>query len=251
MRTKEITVENMVKIPAGKFLMGSDNGGEFEGPVHEVYLDEYLIDATPVTNEAFAAFVEKTGYKTTAEKTGGAWGYQGGNFQFVIGLSWKNYSTSDRKDHPVVQVSWEDANAFASFYGKRLPTEAEWEKAARGGLEQQLYPWGNDIPNGTQCNFSGSANEVPPTTPVKQFTPNAYGVYDSVGNVWQWCGDWFTGDYYSTSDAVNPPGPASGEFRVRRGGSWNVIQPFRLRCSNRGAIDPVSCVPNIGFRCAL
>ena len=240
----------MVLIPAGTFLMGSESGGEYERPVHEVYLDAFLMDETLVTNEQFADFVEDTGYDTEAELAGGAWGYRDGQFSLIPGLSWRNYAAPGREKHPVALVSWNDAQAFARWAGKRLPTEAEWEKAARGGLVGKLYPWGDEAPNGTQSNFAKSPSEIPPTTPVKQFTPNGYGLYDMVGNAWQWCEDLHGEHYYSESPSKNPVGPQTGRYRVRRGGSWNVIQPFRLRTANRGAMDPQSFVPNVGFRCA-
>ncbi len=240
----------MVLIPAGVFLMGSEDGGEFEQPVHEVYLDDYWIDETPVTNEQFAAFVEDTGYVTEAERQGAAWGYKDGKFSKIPGLCWQTYAIPGREDHPVVLVTWNDAKAFAEWAGKRLPTEAEWEKAARGGLVGKLYPWGDEEPDGSQSNFAKPPAEIPPTTPVKQFPPNGYGLYDMVGNVWQLCQDWYGALYYAESPYKNPTGPQTGEYRVRRGGAWNVIQPFRLRCANRGAIAPNYPVPNVGFRCA-
>jgi formylglycine-generating enzyme required for sulfatase activity len=240
----------MVLIPAGSFLMGSEDGGEFERPVHEVYLDDFWMDETPVTNQQFAEFVQATGYETEAERAGGAWGYRDGHFSLIPNLSWKNYALPEREEHPVVLVSWNDAQAYVKWVGQRLPTEAEWEKAARGGLVGKLYPWGDEKPDGTQSNFAKSPSEIPPTTPVKQFSPNGYGLYDMVGNVWQWCADWYGENYYRESPLKNPKGPEGGLHCVRRGGSWNVIQPFRLRTANRGAMDPYSFVPNVGFRCA-
>jgi formylglycine-generating enzyme len=239
----------MVLIPAGTFMMGSIGWGEFEIPVHEVYLDDFWMDETPVTNRDFARFVSETGYRTDAERAGAAWGYGSGAFSEVRRLSWHTYATPDREDHPVVLVSWNDSLAYCRWTEKRLPTEAEWEKAARGPLREKLYPWGDTYPDGTQANFAGKPSEVPPTTRVKQFPPNGFGLYDTVGNVWQWCADWYADDYYRVSPRENPPGPASGSNRVRRGGSWNVIQPFRLRCANRGAMPPSAVAPNIGFRC--
>lgn len=244
------SIEGMVLIPAGPFQMGSDGWGEFEKPIHKVVLDNYFIDETPVTNEMFELFVKETNYVTTAEERGGSWGYEQSEFKFVPGLNWRSYNTANRNDHPVVLTSWYDANAYAKWAGKRLPTEAEWEKAARGSLVQNLYPWGDTEPDGTQCNMAQKPSQIPPTTAVKSFAPNDFGVYDSVGNVWQWCSDFFSGDYYCDDEKVNPAGPEAGKFRVRRGGAWNVIQAFRLRCANRGAIAPETSVPNIGFRCA-
>ncbi len=239
----------MVLISAGPYRMGSADGGEFEGPIHDVYLDDFWMDEAPVTNSEFARFVRETGHETTAERAGSAWGYTNGAFGFIPALNWRSFAMPDRESHPVLLVSWHDAMAYCAWAGKRLPTEAEWEKAARGGLDGALYPWGNNTPDGTQSNFARNASEVPPTTRVKQFHPNPYGIYDIVGNVWQWCADCFSGSYYASAPKDNPSGPTHGATHVRRGGSWNVIQPFRLRCSNRGAAPPLSCTPNIGFRC--
>jgi sulfatase modifying factor 1 len=236
-------------VPAGPFMMGSDVGGEFEGPCHEVYLPDYMMDATLVTNRQFNRFADETGHVTESEKRGCAWGFDGHDYRSIAGLSWRSF-VSGREDHPVVMVSWRDAATFAAWAGKRLPTEAEWEKAARGGRSGQLFPWGDQSPNGNQCPFGIPPAEVPPTVPVKAFAPNGFGLYDVVGNVWQWCCDWFGEDYYALSAYDSPTGPNHGSFRVRRGGAWNVVQSFRLRCSNRGAFDPNSCAPNIGFRCA-
>lgn len=239
----------MVLIPAGPFQMGSASGGEFEGPVREVYLDAFELDITPVTNNQFRAFTEQTQYRTTAERNGCAWGFDGKEFRPIEGLSWLKYEEG-RELHPVVLVSWDDAVAYATWAEKRLPTEAEWEKAARGKALNTLYPWGVAEPNGIQCNFARQPDEVPPTTEVRKFSPNDYGLFDMVGNVWQWCSDWYAENYYATGPAKYPTGPAGGTLRVRRGGSWNVIQPFRLRCANRGAVEPSMAVPNLGFRCA-
>lgn len=241
--------EGMVLIPGGPFIMGSVKGSDSERPVHEVVLDEFWMDSTPVTNSEFARFAELTGYRTSAEIRGKAWGLTDGRYTDLPGLCWRTYATPDRENHPVVFVSWEDASSYARWAGKRLPTEAEWEKAARGGLLNANYPWGDADPDGSQCNFAKAPLKTPPTTSVMEFPPNGYGLYDMVGNVWQWCIDYFAEDYYLLSPNVNPSGPQRGLHRVRRGGSWNVIQPFRLRCANRGAMDPFSAVPNLGFRC--
>jgi formylglycine-generating enzyme len=240
----------MAFIPAGPFAMGTEEGGEFESPVHEVDLNGFWMDETPVTNHQFERFVHQTGYQTDAECSGSAWGYRDGGYRLIAGLSWRVYGAAGRENHPVVLVSWFDATAYCTWAGKRLPTEAEWEKAAQGGSSRRLYPWGAESPDGTQSNFAKEPAAIPPTTAVGQFPPNEYGLYDMVGNVWQWCLDCYGEGYYSTGPRTNPIGPESGPTRVRRGGSWNVIQPFRLRCSNRGAAMPSACAPNIGFRCA-
>jgi len=239
----------LIKIPAGSFAMGSDQFGPFESPIHNVYLSDFYLDETPVTNRQFDLFARATGYRTDAEKLGTAWGYdRQTGYRNIAGLHWRQYHTPAREDHPVVLVSWADAHAFATWAGKRLPTEAEWEYAAAGGSRR--YPWGTTAPDGTQSNFAQPPGDLPPTTPVKKFPPNAFGLYDMVGNVWQWCADWFSETYYQCSAPTDPPGPATGATKVRRGGSWNVIQPFRLRCANRGAMPIAMAAANMGFRCA-
>jgi sulfatase modifying factor 1 len=243
------SVSQPVLVPAGYFLMGSESGGEFERPIHEVYLDDYYIDEAPVTNDQFATFIEQSGYVTESEKIGLSWGYQDHAFTFIQGLSWRTFATESRKNHPVVSISWNDAASYANWANKRLPTEAEWEKAARGGLSNAEYPWGNHCPDGTQSPFARIPSDIPPTAPVKAFPPNGYGLYDMVGNVWQWCADWYSDDYYQKSPDKNPTGPGDGKCRVRRGGAWNVLQAFRLRTTNRGALEACKSAPNIGFRC--
>ena len=245
------SIEGMKHISAGPYEMGSEGWGSFESPRHTVDLDDFFLDETLVTNVQFAEFVEATNYVTDAEKKGAAHGYADGKFKLIPGMSWQSHFTDERADHPVVLVSHNDAAAFAAWSGKRLPTEAEWEKAARGGLEDKLYPWGDQEADGSQSNFGKSPAAIAPTTSVKSFAPNGYGLYDMVGNTWMWCADWYGENYYNESPQNNPKGPDSGELKVRRGGSWNVIQPFRLRCANRGAAKSDTAVPNMGFRCAL
>ena len=241
---------SMRLIPAGKFIMGAEGWGEFESPIHEVFIDDFLMDETHVTNWQFAEFVKQTGYKTTAEKIGKANGYENGIMKEIEGLNWKSYATKSRHNHPVVLVSWNDANEFAKWAGKRLPTEAEFEKAAKGGIIQNKFPWGNHEPDNTICNFGKQTFDVPPTTEVKTFPPNAYGLYDMAGNVWNWCTDKFSENYYAESEFNNPKGSEAGVTKIRRGASFNIIQTFRLRCANRGAYIPENFAINIGFRCA-
>ena len=239
----------MKLIPAGKFLIGSEGWGEFESPIHEVFIDDFLIDETSVTNLEFSKFVQETNYKTDAEIKGSAIGYENSEIKEILGLTWKTYFTEERENHPVVLVSWNDASNFAKWAGKRLPTEAEWEKAARGGLEQKLYPWGDNEPLNSTCNWGKQTINLPLTTSVKTFAPNDFGLYDMAGNVWNWCADWFSENYYAEGNYNNPTGAASGDTKVRRGASFNIIQTFRLRCANRGAYDPNTFAINIGFRC--
>jgi formylglycine-generating enzyme required for sulfatase activity len=241
----------MILIPAGTCLMGSEEGSDAERPIHEVYVDDFWMDETPVTNQQFTKFVKETNYQTEVESLGAAWGCLDSKYSLIQGLSWRSYSGADREGHPVVLVSWHDALAFAHWAGKQLPSEAQWEKAARGGLVGKLYPWGDQAPDGTRCNFAQAPSEFPGTSPVRSFPHNDYGLYDMVGNVWQWCADRY-GQYGCLEEPVDKEERVATEaLCVRRGGAWNVIQPFRLRCSNRGAMDAHAAVPNAGFRCVL
>ena len=240
----------MIHIKGGNFTMGSEGFGEFESPVHAITISDFLLDETLVTNKEFNDFVSATNYESTAEKNGAAWGYENGAYKIISGLNWKSYYTKERADHPVVLVSWHDAIAYCKWANKRLPTEAEWEYAAKSGEVENLYPWGNTEPDGTQSVFAQKPGSFPGTDSVKNHQPNVFGLYDMVGNAWQWCNDWFGETYYSLSEEFNPQGPAEGQTKVRRGGAWNVIQSFRLRGTNRGAMLPDAASPNVGFRCA-
>jgi sulfatase modifying factor 1 len=241
---------SMVLIPAGCFRMGSEQGSPAERPEHTVDLPDFWLDSTPVTNQAFAGFIEDSDYQTEVERAGSAWGFQDGEFKSVMGMSWRTFATPDRVEHPVILITWNDAVAYCSWAGLRLPSEAEWERAARGGVVSAAFPWGDANPDGTQSNFASDPHGPPGTTPVTRHAPNQFGLYDIVGNVWQWCSDWYSETYYAASPKSEPSGPASGTTRIRRGGAWNVIQPFRLRCANRGAMIPSQTATNMGFRCA-
>ena len=245
-----VTGNRMVRVPATDFEMGCSTGSPAEMPVHTVSVSEFLVDVNPVTNAAFTRFVSATGHITTAESAGEAWGCQKGKYGMIAGLSWKDYAAPDRSDHPVVLVSWYDAVAYCEWAGLRMLTEAEWECCARGGIDGAQFPWGDEEPDGSQSNFARQAIDMPPTNPVGLMGVNPYGIADLVGNVWQWCSDNFGQEYYSLSPLHNPGGPLAGPTKVRRGGSWNVLQGFRLRCANRGAAKPETVAPNMGFRCA-
>lgn len=251
-KVTKVAIHKSVLIQAGDFWMGaeSDGWGESEYPAHKVFVSDFLLDIHHVTNTQFRAFVDTTGYQTTAELKGGAHGYQSGEIHFLVGLHWRSYATDDRDQHPVVLVSWLDANAYCQWAGKRLPTEAEWEYAARGGLTRKLYPWGDEQPSVRTCNMAQQTIDTPPTTPIMTYPPNAFGVYDMAGNVWDICSDNYDPTYYVSSSEVDPQGPSIGDLICRRGASFNIIQAFRCRNANRGAFPKDGYAINVGFRCA-
>ncbi|TDQ37706.1 formylglycine-generating enzyme family protein [Aureibacillus halotolerans] len=284
-RTELKFAEKMVKIPGGEFLMGTDDNEGFptdgEGPVRAVQVDPFLMDKHTVTNDEFTAFVEATGYRTESERFGWSFVFYQflpkhpqGNVQQLPSTPWwyalegacwfqpegEGSSVKDRLDHPVIHVSWNDAVAFSHWVGKRLPTEAEWEFAARGGLEQNRYPWGDDLtPNGThQCNIwqgnfpSENTQEdgYVGTAPAQSFPANDYGLYNVAGNVWEWCEDWFT-RAIDLTQSNDPKGPSKGTSRVMRGGSYLCHRSYcnRYRVAARSSNTPDSATGNLGFRC--
>lgn len=266
----------MVLVPAGEFSMGID-GDELdrlqasretfgdEIPRHRVYLDAFYIDKYEVTNASFEQFVQATGHRTQAEREG--WGYvvMGEKAEQVNGANWRaprgpGSSIASLEQHPVVQVSQEDAKAYCSWGGKRLPTEAEWEKAARG-TDGLTYPWGNQF-DGRQANFcdtncehkwkDSAANDgYRYAAPVGSYEggKSPYGTYDMAGNVWEWVADWHDGNYYRNSPARNPQGPASGDKAVLRGGGW-ISVALRVRAPHRTRNAPALRLDSLGFRCA-
>lgn len=228
--------QGMVLLQGGLLKMGSAEGYDYEQPIHDVLIDSFYIDEAEVTNAQFRKFVEATGHKTDAEKV-------------MARLDWQTYATPDRDDHPVVLVSWNDAVAYAKWAGKRLPTEAEWEYAARGGLIGKKYPWG-DEPPARKANFDrGRKTDILPTEPAGSYEPNGYGLYNMAGNVAEWCQDWYESDYYKKSPPRNPTGPSSGQSRVIRGGSW-YTDFNQLRNSARISESPEGYEFDRGFRCA-
>jgi formylglycine-generating enzyme required for sulfatase activity len=278
----------MIQLPGGKFLMGTDSVEGFphdgEGPVREVSLSPFLIDKYPVTNELFANFIAATGYKTEAERFGWSFVFLGHIprkrrheliedtaaaapwWCKVRGAKWNApegpYSDiRSRGKHPVVHVSWNDAEAFCRWSGQRLLTEAEWEYAARGGLEQKTYPWGDKLRPGGEhrCNiWQGVFPEEDTgddgykrTSPFDAFPPNGFGLYSVAGNAWEWCADWFSPDFHRTADRDNPQGPPNGSSRVMRGGSFLCHKSYcnRYRVAARSSNTPDSSTSNLGFRC--
>jgi formylglycine-generating enzyme required for sulfatase activity len=220
----------MVYVPEGEFLMGSEDQDAWdrEKPEHTVYLDAYWISKHPVTNQEYRACVEAGECRDP------------GNTQ--------DYSDPAYEAHPVRYVNWHDAQTYCEWAGGRLPTEAEWEKAARG-TDGRRYPWGDENPTCSLANYSGCVDE---TTPVGSTPAGAspYGALDMAGNVWEWVADWYADDYYSRALDENPSGPDSGDYRVLRGGSWGVNEWY-LRVSNRLGRYPGNWYNNNGFRCLL
>jgi sulfatase modifying factor 1 len=278
------SIEGMIRLDGGAFLMGTDTDEGFpadgEGPVREVTVDPFLIDSGPVTNDQFREFVRATGYATEAERFGWSFVFRDhippefvdrhvpdlNWWCKVNGAAWQHPESPDtniesRGDYPVVHVSWNDAVAYCAWAGKRLPLEAEWEYAARGGLEQKLYPWGDELtPDGRHlCNIwqgefpdhdTGEDGYTGPA-PARAFPPNGYGLYGITGNTWEWCADWFHPSWHVTATRVNPVGPAAGSAKLMKGGSYLCHRSYcnRYRVAARTSNTPDSSTTNIGFRC--
>jgi formylglycine-generating enzyme required for sulfatase activity len=210
----------MVYLPGGTFVMGDNQGKAHELPSHEVSLTPYYMDVHEVTVNQYETFLLETGYEKPA--------------------FWQ--PELDRPDDPVIGITWFDASAYAAWIGKRLPTEAEWEYAARGGTLGKMYPWGDD-PDTRKANFSSTG-----ISPVKRFQSNEYGLYDMIGNVWEWCSDWYSENYYETTPRDNPKGPFTGTHKVLRGGTWYSNEE-QVRITNRYYALPDIRSFHIGFRC--
>lgn len=280
---------DMVTLDGGTFAMGGNDPdghpGDGEGPVRKVRLDPFDIGATTVTNEQFADFVSRTGHVTTAQRTGWSFVFAGllpDDFpptravaaapwwRQVFGADWSRpdgpHSTwDDRGDHPVVHVSWFDAAAYCRWVGGRLPTEAEWEFAARGGHAQRRFPWGDELTPGGRHLANVWQGTFPAentvddgwygTAPVRSYEANGFGLFDVVGNVWEWTADWFGTTHTMpapTGIVENPTGPRSGTNRAMRGGSYLCHASYcnRYRLSARSSVSPESTTGHLGFRCA-
>ncbi|RJP66337.1 MAG: formylglycine-generating enzyme family protein [Candidatus Abyssobacteria bacterium SURF_17] len=246
--------EGMVYIPAGTFLMGSPDGqGEDnERPQHKVSVSGFWMDTCEVINRGFKEFVDATGYVTDAEKRGKGWIWDD-EWKEMPGADWrhpKGPSTSIEAlmDHPVVQVSWNDANAYCNWAGKRLPTEAEWEYACRCGTETH-YSTGDTITH-DDANYFGTGGIDPweGTSPVGSFPANPCGLHDIHGNVWEWCQDYYDDTFYAKSVELNPVNEVSALYRIMRGGAWDYC-PLGMRSAYRGADFPFSASDARGFRC--
>jgi formylglycine-generating enzyme required for sulfatase activity len=263
----------LVLIPAGKFTMGSSKAeqqdftksaiaggikeGTFdladEGPQREVTISKgFYMGVYEVTKGQFAQFISDSGYKTDAEKDGKAWGWDGSKFAEMAGYSWRKTGFEQADDHPVVNVSWNDAVEFCKWLSKKtrqagnLPTEAQWEYACRAG-SKTACPWGDDPDDGKGwCNAADkTAKDKIPfiytftwsdgyvfTAPCGSFKPNKLGIYDMIGNAWEWCADWYDKDYYANAKNTDPQGPPSGSNRVLRGGCW-ISYPRNCRSATR------------------
>jgi formylglycine-generating enzyme required for sulfatase activity len=304
--TEHEEIENMVLIPAGNFLMGRDEDRGWsamgvpemfgdELPIHAVYVEAFYIDKYEVTNRQFKEFVDTTGYVTDAERHGSSETivpadeaqipFQGTDIGWISGegVTWRTpegqHSTIEElMDHPVVHVSWNDANAYAQWVGKRLPTEAEWEKAAGGGAMTTWF-WSDELniddgvvsvaidSAGKYANFYGehrldivypkeACDGYDRTAPVGSLQPNGYGLYDTAGNVFEWVSDWYQYDYFTNSQVNNPKGPESGDYlggqvtKVIKGGGWYLCECY-LRPANREPGEIERHDSGLGFRLAL
>jgi len=280
------STEGMVRLDGGTSLMGTDDPDGFpsdgEGPVRRVTLAPFHIDRTPVTNRQFRAFVDATGYRTVAERLGSSFVFHNqlppgadSGVSPVAGLSWwrdvrradwchprgPDSSLDGHGDDPVVHIAWSDAEAYARWAGKRLPTEAEWEYAARGGLEQKRYPWGDELTPGGRhlCNiWQGSFPDhdtgedgYAGLCPVDAFPPNGFGLLGMTGNTWEWCEDWWSATWHQHAARWNPVGPPGGDRKVIRGGSFLCHDSYcnRYRVAARTSNTPESTMINCGFRC--
>jgi formylglycine-generating enzyme required for sulfatase activity len=246
------------RIPAGDFLMGAADADEDERPVHRVSLSEFYIGRFPVTQDDYARFVRAAGYPAPAVRglpliAGGrdsAFRTTAAPYVWVNGEPDPAHSS-----HPVVLVKYDDALAYCKWLSEslgravRLPTEAEWEKAARGGVDGLRYPWGDDI-DPSRANFLVDPSLKPQrsTRPTGTYPPNPYGLYDMAGNVWEWVSDWYGRDYYASSDIQDPRGAAGGTMRIVRGGSWVNDDVSMLRCAYRHKVPPDTYAYSIGFR---
>ena len=233
-KTAETDGMQLVHIPAGEFLMGSNDRDAAESPQHSVYLDAYWIDRTEVTNAMYAACVQAGVCVSPASNASSSRSTY--------------FDNPDYGNYPVIFISWDQAAAYCEWAGRRLPSEAEWEKAARGE-NGNICPWGNNAPANNLLNYSGLVSD---TSPVGSYPEGAspYGVLDMSGNVWEWTADWYAYDYYQNSPFENPAGPQEGSKRVLKGGSWYYDTNF-IRSAYRFSSDAITRLNDVGFRCAV
>ncbi len=260
----------MAAIPAGAFMMGDADGQDMEEPVHEVELDAFYMDTHEVTLQEFGAFVGATGHVTDAEKNGGSIIWNGEDYAKTEGIDWRFDAAGDRHppehgSQPATHLSWNDANAYCEWAGKRLPSEAEWEYAARGGERGYKFAWGNEplgnevVANVSDENFVKVVTTWPHTegyddgytfgAPVGSFPPNSLGLYDMSGNAWEWVADYFDPEFYRRSTTKNPRNDVPNERRSMRGNSWDG-RPGLMRASRRTSDLQSNSYADTGFRCA-
>ncbi len=254
-------LSTLARIPVGDFLMGAADAEDDERPVRRVHVSEFFIGRFPVTNEEYARFIRATGYPPPGirELPLVASGGRDSTFkELAASYAWIGGEPPlGHASHPVVLIRYDDVLAYCRWVSEqmgrlvRLPTEAEWEKAARGGIESQRYPWGDDI-DASRANFlpDPSVKRQRGTRPTGTYPPNAYGLYDVVGNVWEWVSDWYGADYYGLDETRDPRGPDSGTMRLVRGGSWVNDDTDLLRCAYRHSVPPDTYTYSIGFRVA-
>ena len=269
-------VGGMIRLPGGAFEMGSPYSNDSDAqPRHRVRLEPFWLDKKPVTNRQFQVFVDETDYQTDAERRHRSLVFdrQQAAWREIAGVNWRHPDSADdslvgKENYPAVHISWQDAATYAAWTDKRLPTEAEFEYAARGGLSDGLYPWGRQrgldsphqtngqhLANGWQGHFPDEdlgLDGYRGTSPVGHFPPNRFGLDDMAGNVWNWCADWYAADAYATRRADLPRGPRAGNERVRRGGSWlsTINYGGALRVDYRDHAPPNESSNHTGFRCA-
>ncbi|WP_139997330.1 formylglycine-generating enzyme family protein [Paenibacillus paridis] len=288
LRTKARGASELVRIDGGTFRMGTSSPNGFaadgEGPDRDVHVDSFLISPYAVTNSEFGSFVKETGYVTEAERFGWSFVFhllasdytrervrqvpqQAPWWLAVDGAHWArpegpDSTVDERHDHPVVHITWHDAMAYCAWAGTRLPTEAEWEYAARGGLAERTYPWGDLLkPEGKhRCNIwqgkfpvkNNASDGYVGTAPVHAYEPNGYGLFNVSGNVWEWCADWFSPDYHQLTSTENPCFTERSDVRAMRGGSYLCHRSYcnRYRVAARSGNTPDSSTGNCGFRVA-
>ncbi|NIA30501.1 MAG: SUMF1/EgtB/PvdO family nonheme iron enzyme [Actinobacteria bacterium] len=235
---------DMIYISAGTFKMGSNNGDNDEKPVHKVYVNNFYMDKYETTNGQYCKFLNEKGYQS---EDGATWLDIKSEYCKIVKQGGRYVPVSGYANHPVIKVTWYGARAYAGWAGKRLPTEAEWEYAARGGNKSKGYKYsGSNNADLVAWYISNSGSK---THPVATKKPNEIGIYDMSGNVWEWCADWYDDNYYSKSPYENPTGPSNGKYRVLCGGSWINDRSY-VRCSVRHSYYPADSNYGIGFRCA-
>ena len=252
---------HVARIAAGEFVMGAHDGEEDERPPHRAYVDEFALGIYPVTNAEYALFVRETGHPSPAVRALPLMvsGPLESSFRALAAAYFWNNGTppEGRELHPVTLVGYEDAAAYCAWLagetGKpvRLPTEAEWERAARGGVDGRNYPWGDTLdPACAHYLPDESIKAQWGTAAVGSYPANAFNLHDMAGNVWEWVSDWYSPDYYDRAQYINPLGPENGLMRIVRGGAWVNSDVRYLRCAYRHKVPPDSYAYSIGFRVA-